>query len=293
MSIHFNSKQSLVNYINSANSTPLTVAELDFGIPQLIEGTWREGLVDANTAIKITAKEASRYKGHRVVCYDRLHLPDLNQLIGDTFAIKCYQPTTNFDVIDPIFRRYGIVLTREDFIEVPFEHVGIEPTECTLVAKEDAIGWTGELKVMSQEGNAVLSQHLTTQLLPGLNYPVDGDGATGSAMSYFYGYDFTDHKDVLETYEAGTFLSEEDTELLAAIKAMDTNAGKSLWNLTPESTVWSLEGAEITYSGINSPLLPTNQSYKYVLGILLKATVTTPPGICYLHYDDPYDPNEV
>ena len=162
-----------------------------------------------------------------------------------------------------------------------------------LVAKEDAIGWTGELKVMSQEGNAVLSQHLTTQLLPGLNYPVDGDGATGSAMSYFYGYDFTDHKDVLETYEAGTFLTEEDTELLAAIKAMDTNAGKSLWNLTPESTVWSLEGAEITYSGINSPLLPTNQSYKYVLGILLKATVTTPPGICYLHYDDPYDPNEV
>lgn len=292
MSIHFNSKQSLVNYINAANSSPLTVAELDFGTPQPIAGTWREGLVDANTAIKITAKESSVYQGARVICYDRLSLADLS-VLADGLSVKCYQPETNFDVLPALFRRYGIVIDTNDFIEEPFTHDGANPTPCIIRAKPEAIGWTGNLTIMSQEGNAVLGQHLTVAALPGLNYPVTGDGSQGSALTYLYGYDFTTYKDVLEDYQVGTMLGAGDTALLNAIKAIDTNAGKSLWNLTPASTTWSLEGAEVVYSGINSAVLPTNQSYKYVLGLLLKATNITPPGVCYLHYDDPFDPNEV
>ncbi|MNH65365.1 hypothetical protein D3C73_173740 [compost metagenome] len=292
MTIHFNSKQSLVNYINAANSSPLTVDELDFGTPQPTAGTWREGLVNANTAIKITAKEASVFQGSRVICYDRLNLPDLSTL-ANGLSVKCYQPATNFDVLPALFRRYGIVLSKEDFIEEPFAHDGANPTPCVFKAKPGAIGWTGQLTVMSQSGSAVLGQHLTQAALPGLNYPVTGDGSQGSALTYLYGYDFTAYKSTLENYQVGTKLGAADTALLAAIKAIDTNAGKSLWNLDPASTAWSLEGAEVVYSGINSNVLPTNQSYKYALGLLLKATNITPPGVCYLHYDDPFDPNEV
>lgn len=292
MTIHYKSKQSMVDYINAANKTRLTVAELDFGLPQAIAGTWREGLIDANTAIKLTAREESNFSGYRVICYDRLNLSDLNNLVGG-MSVKCYKPTTNFDLIPPIFRRYGIPLDPDDFIEEPFEHDGLNPTPCRFKAKPDTVGWIGEIEIMSQEGHAVLSRHLTEPLLPGMNYPIEGNGLGGNAMSYFYGDDFTKYKSTLEDIESGTFIDETHLEFLEAIKGTDKDNGRSLWNLDPLKTTWSLHGAEIIYSGINSPLLPTNQSYKYVLGMLIRPDVTTPPGICYLHYDDPYDPNEV
>ncbi|MNI40586.1 hypothetical protein D3C73_948130 [compost metagenome] len=204
-----------------------------------------------------------------------------------------YQPTKLSDFFPALWRRYGIVFDPDDLIDAPFTFAGTEPEEIHIQAKDDAIGWTGSMKVVVQEGQAVLSQHLTTVQLPGINYPVTGDGSQGSALTYMYGMDFTAFKSVLEQYEVDTVLGAADTALLDAIKATDLNAGKSLWNLTVGSTAWSLEGAEIVYSGINSGVLPTNSSYKYVLGIKLRDDVLTPPGVMYLHYDDPVDPNEV
>lgn len=291
MSIHYGSKQSLVNYINTANGASLTVAELTFGTPQPVEGTWREGLVAGNTAIKITAKDESTFKGSRVVVYDRLNLNDFSKLCP--LSVKAYGPTKLSDFFPPLFRRYGLVLSPEDFVDAPFTYAGDNAEEIELVAKADAVGWTGKMKVTVQTGQAVLSQHLVTTLLPGLNYPVAGDGSVGSALTYMYGLDFTAKKSVLETYQVGTILGAGDTALLQAVKDIDVNAGKSLWNLDPAQTTWSLAGAEVVYSGINNGVLPTNSSYKYVLGLLLKATVTTPPGVCYLHYNDPVDPNAV
>lgn len=291
MSIHYGSKQSLVNYINTANGASLTVAELNFGTPQAVEGTWREGLVAGNTAIKITAKEESTFKGSRVVVYDRLNLNDFSKLCA--LSVKVYAPTKLSDFFPALFRRYGLVLSPEDFVDAAFSYAGANAEEIELVAKADAIGWTGKMKVTVQTGQAVLSQHLVTTLLPGLNYPVAGDGSVGSALTYMYGLDFTAKKSVLETYQVGTILGAGDTALLQAVKDIDVNAGKSLWNLDPAQTTWSLAGAEVVYSGINNGVLPTNSSYKYVLGLLLKATVTTPPGVCYLHYNDPVDPNAV
>jgi len=291
MSIHYSSKQSLVNYINSANGSPLTVDELNFGLPTPVAGTWREGLVAGNTVIKITAKPESTFQGARVINYDRLNLNDFNKLA--TLSVKVYQPTKLSDFFPALKRKYGIVLEVVDFVDQPFTYTGSSQEEVSLVAKSDSVGWTGTLKFLVQEGQAVLSQHLTTIQLPGLNYPVTGDGTTGSALTYMYGYDFTAYKAIVEDYDPGTILGASDTALLDAIKAIDTNAGKALWNLTEGSTTWSLAGAEVVYNGINSALLPTNSSYKYAIGIKLRDDVLTPPGVFYLHYNDPIDPNAV
>ena len=291
MSIHRTAKQSLVNYINTANSASLTVAELDFGVPVPIKGTWREGLVDRNTAIKITAKDASSFKGSRVICYDRLNLNDFHKLIQ--LSVKAYHPTTTHDLLKPILLKYGIFFDPEEFIDEAIEEVGDQPIAITLSSTPSAIGWIGSVVVHVRQGNAILADHLTTTQLPGINYPVPGDGAQGSALTYLYGYDFTSFKGTLENYEEGQIITVDETDLLTAIQTIDTNTGKALWNLTPGATTWALEGAEVVYSGINSPLLPTNPSYKYVLGIKLRDDVTTPPGVFYLHYDDSFDPDAV
>lgn len=291
MSIHYGSKRSLVNYINSVNRTGLVETEVDLGPPSPVKGTWREGLVAGNTVIAVIANSTSNFQGRKIVTYDRLNLDDFNKV--SALSVKAFKPAALFDFFAPLRRRYGIVLTPDDFIDGPFEFRGEDAQIVEIKAKGSAVGWTGTLSFTASPGGAILGQHLTTLDLPGLNYPVEGDGAQGSALSYMYGLDFTSSKAVLEKYKVGQKLTVADAGLLAAVKATDNNTGKNSWTLDPAVTTWSLGGAEVVYSGINSPVLPSNSSYKYVLGLLLRTDVTTPPGVCYLHYNDPVDPNQV
>jgi len=291
MSIQRTAKQSLVDYVNRANSSPLKVAELDFGLPTPIAGTWREGLIDRNTAIKLTAREESNFQGSRVVCYDRLILDDFNKLVP--LSIKGYYPETTHDLLKPLMLRYGLMLDLDEFIDEALPEIGDEPVTCILRAKPEAIGWIGQTEILVTQGDAILADHLTVTQLPGIDYPVEGDGSQGSALAYLYPYDFTPYKEALENFTIGQLIEDVDTALLDAIMATDTNVGKSLWTLDGEATTWALGGAEVVYNGINSPLLPTNASYKYVVGIKLRDDVVTPPGVFYLHYDDPVDPNAV
>lgn len=295
MGIFRPSKRSLVEYINEANGSPLTAEELIFGIPAPIAGTWREDNTDKNTIIRITAKPTSVFRETTLIMYDRLDLAVMNDMVD--FKIKVYVPETTHDLLTPIWRRFGIFIDPEDTQDLPLSDALVEEGEdyqvIRLTAKEDAIGWTGSCTIELREGDAVLGDYLTEDHLLGLNYPVEGDGSYGSAIVYMYGLDFTSQKDVLETYPVDMELDEYCEDLLEAIKAVDVGAGSSLWNLDPESTEWSLHGAEIVYNGINSQALPTNSKAKYVLGIKLADRVTTPPGVMYLHYDDPFDPNEI
>ena len=111
---------------------------------------------------------------------------------------------------------------------------------------------------------------------------------------YFYGYDWTAYKDLLQSFHDGDVLSTANgTALLNAIKAVDTGSGKALWTIDKSKATYDLGDAQVVYSGLNDPGLPTNPSYKYVLGLMMRATVTTPPGVFYLHFNDPVDPDSV
>jgi len=338
--IHRDSHRSLVEYINATNNINLALDDVYFGKPQAIAGTWREDTVDKNTIVRIVATENSAYRESTLIVYDRLDIGNLGKLLN--FKISAYVPETVHDLILPIWRRYGIILSPEEFEDVSLLSVCLNPTEATvynrkpvsgplsglitdtnlsafdsgtvndpnhdpgyapvlpfvnalyrLQPKADALGWIGQVTIEVGEGDAVIGDYLTQEQLPGLNYPVEGDGSNGSAIVYMYGLDFTPVKDVLETYPEDYVVDEFSEDLLDAIKQIDDATGSTLWNLDPLSTEWSLHGAEIVYNGINDATLPTNNRFKYVIGIKLRDDVTTPPGVMYLHYNDPFDPNEI
>lgn len=338
--IHREAHRSLVEYINSANDTDIKADEVFFGKPQAIAGTWREDTVDKNTIVRIIATDDSTFRDSTLIVYDRLDIGKLEKLVN--FKINAYVPETLHDLILPIWRRYGILLTPEDFEDAPLESLCINPEEATVYnrppisgplsglltntdlnafdegtiddpdhdpnpvpdtpfvnakyrfsPKSDALGWIGEVTLEVGEGDAIIGDYLTKEQLPGLNYPVEGDGYYGSAIVYMYGLDFTPVKDVLETYPEEYIVDEFSDDLLEAIKEIDDASGSELWNLDPESEEWSLHGAEVVYNGINDSTLPTKSSYKYVIGIKLRDDVTTPPGVMYLHYNDPFDPDEI
>lgn len=293
--IHRPSKRSLTEYLNLANSTELDPENLIFSIPVPTDGTWRSETTDRNTAVRITASHTSPFKDTIVVTYDRLNLADMNQLLD--FKIKTRLPETTHDLLHPIWLRYGIFLDADDIVDEALVDVnagdlGPDPVY-TLTARIDALGWTGACTISVGEGAAVIGDYLLTPQLPGLNYPVPGDGTQGSALVYMYALDFTDVKDVLETYPVDLVTDEFSDDLLTAVQLIDTQSGSELWNLDPVDPEWSLHGATVVYNGLNDAALPTNTSYKYVLGLQLRDDVTTPPGVMYLHYNDPFDPDAV
>lgn len=290
--IHRSSKESLVLFINETNNVSLDYEMVFFSKPTPVEETWRAGTTERNTIIRITAKEDyPDFRGSAVLVYDRLDMGRLNDLI--TFDLETFEPETTHDLIVPIWRRYGIIFEPSDIIDEPLVDIHDNPGEPDVVrirAHEDSLKWIGECEVTLLEGRVEFRDFLSETVLSGMNYPVEGDGTDGSAIVYMYSLDFTDEKDVVETYPEEYVVDEYDEDLLNAIRAIDINEGKDLWNLDPESTEWSLHGAEVFYNGINDESLPTNKSYKYVLGIRLREDITVPPGVMYLHYNDPFDP---
>lgn len=292
--IHRSSKRSLVEFINNTFNVSLDHDEVIVGTPIPVAGSYREGQTNRNTLVRVTAKEASNYQDTIVVAYDRLQLADINKLLD--FKVKGYNLVNTHDLLPLIWRRFGIILDTTDIVDEPLTDLQTEeglPSLYKLRAVEDAVGWLGECIVTVEEGDAVLSEFVDDSELNGLNYPDDDDGSNGSAIVYMYGYDFTDYKHVLETYPVDLVLDDTSTDILEAIKTIDEGNGKNSWNLTEGNTSWALHGATVIYNGPNDPSLPTNSKYKYVLGLQLRDDVTVPPGVMYLHYDDPLDPDVV
>ena len=145
-------------------------------------------------------------------------------------------------------------------------------------------------------GGVGLDTVVTTPALPGVNYPVaDAIAPPASAVygpAYLYPYDFTTYQPTFLTYAPGAMTQTQLDYVLAAIKALDVGAGAALWVDTGANTAWNLTGATIVSNGLNNPAtMPTNPAFKYVMAIQLDSTVTTPAGMLYLHYNDPFAPN--
>ncbi len=290
--LHRDSKISLITWINQTNNVNLDPEMVLFSPPFPTENTFRAETTDRNTIIRITArKEYDQYRGSAILLYNRLDIAKLNQLIDVT--LETNDPQTTHDLLIPLWRRYGIILTEEDILDEPLVNISETPeaeNRVLLKAHPSSLKWIGEFEVVLLEGRVEFRDFLTEVVLPGMNYPVEGDGSTGSAVVYAYSLNFTPAKEVLATYPVGFVIDEFDDGILNAFKAVDIYDGKDLWNVDPENPEWSLHGAEVFYNGINDESLPTNNSFKYVMGLRLRETVTTPPGAMYLHYNEPFDP---
>lgn len=290
--IHRSAKVSLVEWINYTNGVNLRDDMVFFSPPFPVEGSFREGTTDRNTIVRITARpEYNDYRGSTIVVYNRLPAANLNDLLD--FTLETNNPQTTHDLIEPIWRRYGIIFDTDDITDEPIVNTNPD-TEGPFTAKvkchPQSLKWLGEFDVVLLDGRVEFRDFLTQTVLPGMNYPVEGDGQQGSAIVYAYSLDFTGAKDIIETYPVDYVVDEFDTELVTAFQAIDVNQGKDLWNIDPENPEWSLHGAEVFYNGVNDESLPTNNKFKYVMGLRLRDTVTTPPGVMYIHYNDPFDP---
>lgn len=292
MSFQLPTKTDILNAINTANNISLKMTDIVFSTPQVVAGSWRDQQTDKNSVMRVSAAPESNYQGSAIQLYDRLSLSSLAFISG--FKLVAPDAQTTHDLLANIKIFTGVEFTVDDLENLPITTVDNKRT-AVLSAKPGSLGWVGNISLEVKEGGILLSDVVSQSNLPGLKYPneeaVPGVDTMGSI--YLYGYDFTKYNTDLIGLVSGVIAPADATKLVDMLKVVDISAGKTLWNNDASSTEWSLEGATITRNGLNNTsTLPTNPAYKYVLGITLKPSVTTPKGVLYLHYNDPFNPND-
>lgn len=274
--------------INTANSTTYKVTEVTFGTPQALSGTWKGQVTSRNTGIRITAVQGSPYQGKRDLTYDRLNLATLTATNLPGFKCSAYNVTKVHDLLPMLQYWTGIQFTTDDLENQDLVDNGDNTQTTTLKAKVGSLGWIGQATLVVSKGAAPIDQLITVTTLNGLNYPTTNDQDTFGAM-YLYPYDFTNSFNVLNPIAPGVITSAQADALVAMLLATDTGSGKALWTNTPGATAWNLSGATVVSNGLNSPSMPTNSTYKYVMVLRQDPAVLTPAGAMYLHYNDPFD----
>jgi hypothetical protein len=288
------SATDVLNAINTANGTSFLATDLSFSNPKVVAGTWQGLSSDRNTAIKVTAASAG-YQGSVVMQYNRLDLSSLAYLNGIA-DLAVTNPQHTWDILPQLAFFTGIQFVQGDLQNLPITLNSDGTGQVQLSADPNSLGWQGSVMLNVKAGGVTLDSAMTVPAMPGLNYPVsDTTAPPASAVygpAYLYPYDFTTYQPTFLTYAPGAMTQTQLDYVLAAIKALDVGAGAALWVDTGSNTAYNLTGATIVSNGLNNATtMPTNPAFKYVMAIQLASTVTTPAGMLYLHYNDPFDPN--
>jgi hypothetical protein len=284
----------LLNAINAANGTSFLLTDLSYSQPKVVAGTWQGLSSDRNTAVKVTAV-ASQYQGSQVILYNRLDLGQLANLPGIA-NLAVTGPLHTWDILPQLLYYTGIQFIQGDLQNLPITLNGDGTGQVQLSADPNSLGWQGSVMLNVVSGGVLIDAAASVTQLPGINYPVsDALAPPASATygpAYLYPYDFTTYQPTFLTYAPGACTQAQLDYILAAIKALDVGAGTTLWVDTGANTAWNLTGATILSNGLNNAAVtPTNPAFKYVMALQLAASVPQPAGVLYLHYNDPFNPN--
>lgn len=283
----------LVQSINAANGTSFLLTDLSFSAPKVVSGSWQGIASDRNTAVRATAAAAA-YQGNVVVQYNRLDLANLANLPGLKLAAN--NPAHTYDLLPAIQYFMGVRFVQGDLQNLSITPNGDGSGTAVLTADANSLGWIGTVSIPFIAGGVGLDTAIAQAAQPGLNYPVsDASAPPASAIygpAYLYPYDFTSSQSTFLTYQPGPATQAQLDFILAAIKAVDIGSGATSWVDSGNATSWNLAGSTIGYNGLNNAnTMPTNPNFKYVLRLDLASGVTVPAGSLYLHYNDPFDPN--
>jgi hypothetical protein len=290
MSVFINSKQAVLDYINAANSeTRFNLDNVAVSRPYEVASSRYTAKTQKNTWAIVIPGATPLFKGRKVIFYNRLNLVDFARF-RPVRQVKAPKPTTTHGLLAAIKHYFAINLSVDDVEDDPLNLDINGVGTVTVRAKETSPLWIGELTFDVIPGGLPLEEYLTVIAPDQIKYPIDNFKTGTSAAVVTYPINATTYRDSLLTIEEGTLHGDGLNTVLALLLALDTSSdGKALWNGSESSLTWSLQGATVFYNGLNEAALPTNPSFKYVIGIELRGDVTIPSGRFYIHYTDPED----
>lgn len=278
----------LIARINALNNITLTQDKILWSTPQVVAGSWREQTTTKNTAIRATVVQGDpSFSGSRDILYDRINIGLLSNIKG--FEVMASGVSNVHGLLPYLKMCTGLSLVASDLENLPLVANQEGGFDAVLSATPANKGWFGSVSVKVKPGGIPLDEVITTTKLTGLNYPTT-DTTQVFAQVYMYAYDFTTNFDFIEGLSPGVLSDANALTLANAIKAVDISDFRASWNADAGTNTFSLQGATVVSNGLNNASLPTNPNYKYVLAVRLRDQVTSPKGVMYLHYNDPFNP---
>lgn len=229
-----------------------------------------------NTEITLTARSnATAYEGAATLYYRRLDLADLAKFLPT--PILAHGVATVADAAAALNTYYGLNFIVGDLVQGAVSLTN-DVGEVTLTATDTSKGWIGTVTLQFARGNIPIDSAVTNKVLDGVLYP-NRDETKSFGEMYSYWRDFTDETVTLEGITTAT------TDF-TALATMLTRVTKDTWQPSIASR-FSLLGASVTYNGLTSGALRSNQTRGYVCIIQLGVGSLGLSGELMLHYGLP------
>lgn len=288
MSMYVTGTEDLLLQLNAITGYSLKLSDLILGT---VTPTSADEInkYHKNSKVRVTLAPGATAAGTTMVYYDRL---DVSKLTLANYGAGMPALTDSIPECSQIVRKFTGAVIGTDDIDVVVSGVTEALGTLDFSIKTSSVGWFGEASLQIPIVATVprTNEVITDTNLKGLNYPEDSLTATFGQM-YLTPFDFTLNGLVLKPITTGVLSTVNADALVTVLKAVDTYAGKTLWNNDAASTAWSLNGATVMKNGLNTdPSVLSNPAYKYVMVLKLRSDVTKPLGQLYLHYNEPFDP---
>lgn len=278
-----NAKDAIVASINAKNGLFLKTSDIIFGPGQRVSDLVPLPTTTKNSSVLIRVADGKPYSGQARVFYNRLDFATVfaHTPLNTYAKLRVFRPSKIWDLIPALNDYYGLNLTTEDIVDGDLELINGSGT-AVITANTRSLGWVGQFTVTIAPGDAKIEQWLTDTDLAGVAYP-SGQSDKGQAEVYSYRYDCTTWATALSTAVVGD-ITQELADLLVEI------TGDS-W--TFEAGEYSLQGATVSYCGVNTVDKPSNPLYGNLLEITLGSACTNFAGVLRFHFNLDPDINNV
>lgn len=246
----------------------------------------QRNLLDSAMSIGYRNLDGAKYHGSKCVTFDRIDLEKLFKNVSP--QIETWDIKTTHELIPLFSAKYGLPITKDDIANTSFDHTKL-PQEVTIQAFSTGPIFTGAVKVLVTQKVMELEDIVTKVDLDVLKDPYP---RTNPKMVYdlrYYGYDFTDQKEVLEMYNAGYQYGNGGFPLVDMLNSSrvrtETGGPQFVWDAAITPTADHIfYGMRCLYRGPTANYPDANQNYRNV-AIWDAPRSQKGTGRIFFHYD--------
>lgn len=160
----------------------------------------QRNLLDSAMSIGYRNLDGAKFHGAKCVTFDRIDLAKLFKNVSP--QIETWDVKTTHELIPLLSAKYGLPITKDDIANTSFDHTKL-PQEVTIQAFSTGPIFVGSVKVLVTQKVMQLEDIVTKVDLDVLKDPYPRSNTKMVYDLRYYGYDFTDEKEILEAYNAG------------------------------------------------------------------------------------------
>lgn len=248
-------------------------------------GLAREG-VQSSMSVGFRNTETGKYQGTRRVTFTRMFFEAMFRNIEP--SVEAWDVNTLHDLLPIISAKYGIVLDKEDVINVVLDRWSF-PVDIEVVAANTSKLYDGRFTLRVNYKVTPLDEVIK---ITDHDAIVDRFPRSEPKMRYelrYYGFDFTDYKHIIEKYHAGFVYNSSAGDFLAMLNSSEVRGEMGSPTFAPfyaggPPVAHTYYLMKCEFRGLTTAVPDANQAYKYV-AVWTASQSAAGIGRLLLHYD--------